>query len=175
VLLDNQNGPTGKITCFYGHPDVAKRKEAWTLLRFLSNLAPTPWMCVGDFNEILTAAEKSCSSIHPRCQMQEFQLALDDCHLADMGYKGPRFTWGNDRPGEEITRERLDKAVANAAWSKCFNLTEVEVLARVSSDHHPLLVNFSKTQDIQWKKSYNFRYEASWAKRPDYGEIIKKA
>jgi hypothetical protein len=47
-----------KFTGFYGHPDTNKRKEAWDLLRHLSHFQPLPWLCIGDFNEILDLTGK---------------------------------------------------------------------------------------------------------------------
>jgi hypothetical protein len=34
VMHNGSNEPVWKITCFYGHPEAAKREEAWNLLRF---------------------------------------------------------------------------------------------------------------------------------------------
>lgn len=45
--------------------------------------------------------------------MRDFQLALDECDLANLGYRGPKYTWSNFREGDEFTKERLDKGVAN--------------------------------------------------------------
>jgi hypothetical protein len=47
-----------KVTGIYGHPEVARRKETWSFLHHLSYMLPTPWLCVGDFNEVSTLAEK---------------------------------------------------------------------------------------------------------------------
>jgi hypothetical protein len=55
-----------KLTGFYGHPNSAKRKESWDLLRHLSNLQPSPWVCIGDFNEIVDYSEKKGVVIRPR-------------------------------------------------------------------------------------------------------------
>ena len=38
--------------------DMTKRKEAWALLRHLSNFQPSPSIVVGDFNEIVDLTEK---------------------------------------------------------------------------------------------------------------------
>jgi len=59
-----------KFTGFYGHPKVSRRGEAWSLLRHLAHLSPEPWLCVGDFNEITTSAEKSSFSTRPVAQMK---------------------------------------------------------------------------------------------------------
>ncbi|KAL0454948.1 UNVERIFIED_CONTAM: hypothetical protein Slati_0834000 [Sesamum latifolium] len=52
---DSQNW---RFTGFYGHPDTASRKGTWDLLRKLSRCATRPWLCAGDYNEILSQNEK---------------------------------------------------------------------------------------------------------------------
>jgi exonuclease III len=97
VVQCNSDAPRWKITGFYWHPDVAKRGESWELLRYLARLSPEPWLCLGDFNEITTASEKSSRSARPCSQMRAFQQALADCRLMDMDYAGPKFTRCNGR------------------------------------------------------------------------------
>jgi hypothetical protein len=174
AIIKLRSGETSwKFSGFYGHPDASKRMQAWSLLRHLSNLDPVPWLCSKDFNEITSMGEKSSSSIRPRRQMDDFKRVLDDCQLGDLGFCGPKFTWSNGRSGEDITRERLDRALANHQWCQLFNVVDVEVLYRCSSDHHPLLISFSNSTDIQWRKCRSFHYEASWAKNKGSMEAIK--
>jgi len=96
--------------------------------------------------------------------MHIFKLALEDSHLADLGFSGPKFTWCTGRSGSAYTQERLDRAVANVSWTLMFDVVDVNVLARSSLNHHPILVNFSHTRDVRWNKSRFFKYEASWTK-----------
>ena len=42
------------LTGFYGHPNPMKKKEGWDLLKHLKISFFGPWMCMGDFNEIMT-------------------------------------------------------------------------------------------------------------------------
>jgi endonuclease/exonuclease/phosphatase family metal-dependent hydrolase len=163
-----------KFTGFYGNPEVTRRSESWSLLRFLSSMDPAPWLCVGDFNEIVSLSEKSNSSYRSSSQMQAFKNALEDSHLSDLGFSGPRFTWCNGRSGEDFTRERLDRAVANGEWTNLFNVVEVLVLPRSKSDHHPLLVSFSNSRDVKWSKCRRFRYEACWGKHREPHQLIKQ-
>jgi hypothetical protein len=73
-----------------------------------------------------------------------------------------------------LTSERLDRAGAKMGWTVLFDVVEVSVLARSQSDHHPILVEFSSTQNIKWSKCKRFRYEVSWTKHRGPKEIIKK-
>jgi hypothetical protein len=54
IVTIGRNGVPWKFSGFYGHPVTAKRFESWGLLRHLSGLSPTPWLCMGDFNEIVS-------------------------------------------------------------------------------------------------------------------------
>jgi hypothetical protein len=105
-----------KFTGFYGHPDVAKRHEAWALLRYLATLSPHPWVCIGDFNEIVENTKKWGGGGRSNSQMNAFRQALEDCDLTDLGYRGPKFTWCNFREEENFIKERLDRGVANSVW-----------------------------------------------------------
>jgi hypothetical protein len=57
-VLTAGRGLPWKLTSFYGHLEASKRHEAWSLLRFLASLTPSPWVCVGDFNELLDLSKK---------------------------------------------------------------------------------------------------------------------
>jgi hypothetical protein len=152
VVQLRNDGPSWKFTGFYHHLETAKRPEAWSLLKHLSQFSPTPWLCFGDFNEILCDAEKSSHTARPRWQMDAFQSTLFQCKLGDLGYFGPRYTWNNGRPGLDNTMERLERAVANSKWFLLFDVIEVLVLPRSVSDHNLLLVNFSNSADIKWPR-----------------------
>jgi hypothetical protein len=107
ILQCGSSATEWKFTGFYGNPEVAKRPEAWALLRHLSKLLPDPWLCLGDFNEIISETEKSSSSVWPRRQMSAFKQALDEWGLYDLGFIGPRYTWCNGRSGGNHTERDL--------------------------------------------------------------------
>lgn len=46
-----------RLTGFYGEPRRELRKNSWYLLRFLRAQLDLPWLCMGDFNELLMAEE----------------------------------------------------------------------------------------------------------------------
>jgi endonuclease/exonuclease/phosphatase (EEP) superfamily protein YafD len=79
--------------------------------------------------------------------MDRFRNVLTGCNLHDLGYKGARFTWTNCRQGGGFTKERLDRALANAEWRTLYQEVTVHILAARSSDHKPLLVEFTKVRE----------------------------
>jgi exonuclease III len=167
-------GPGGfewKFTGFYGHPEVARRKESWALMRHLAIFNPIPWLCVGDFNEIFNFTELKGATNKTRRQMRDFEEVIEDCHLSDLGFIGPKFTWSNGRGGRALTKERLDRALANVEWRSLFPNADVKVLAKISSDHHPVLVKIKEEKWI-WQKKGKFKLEEGCCAREDYRKAI---
>jgi hypothetical protein len=62
-------------------------------------MEPSPWFCLGDFNEIFSLDEKYGGSGCQRELMENFQRTLDECGLSELGYQGPNFTWNNSKEG----------------------------------------------------------------------------
>lgn len=86
-----------------------------------------PWVCIGDFNEILYPWEKWGGRGRSNQQMKDFHQALDDCKLYDLGYRGPKFTWSNCQNGDDLIKERLDYGTANLELRVLFPDAEVVV------------------------------------------------
>ncbi|KAL0461285.1 UNVERIFIED_CONTAM: hypothetical protein Slati_0016100 [Sesamum latifolium] len=92
VVVAKEDGTEGwRFTRIYGHPEAARRTETWDLLRCLRRSSTRPWLCVGDFNEILSNDEKT-GAPHPRKQIEVFRVCLADCQLLDLGFQGQKFT-----------------------------------------------------------------------------------
>lgn len=86
-LVKNSEGEEPwKFIGFYGHPEVPKQHEAWALLRYLARLTPIPWVCIGDFNEVVVQFEKWGGRGRPSSQMVAFQQTLEYCEFSDLGY-----------------------------------------------------------------------------------------
>lgn len=45
------------LTGFYRQPVVSKRRQSWNLLRLLKPAPSIPWLCMEDFNEIVSQDE----------------------------------------------------------------------------------------------------------------------
>jgi hypothetical protein len=78
-VSSSSTDPPWKLTGFYGHPDLRKRLEAWSLLRYIARMDPSPWLCLGDFNEILCLDEKFGGNGRQRGLMENFQHTLEEC------------------------------------------------------------------------------------------------
>ena len=88
------------------------------MLRMLSSKPKLPWVCFGDFNELLQVEDKKEGAPRAHNLMQAFRDVLDLCGFVDLGYSGPDYTWQGQHKGELIW-ERLDRGVANYEWLAC--------------------------------------------------------
>jgi exonuclease III len=173
AIICPDEGVNWRITGFYGHQDVNKREEAWSLLRFLAKSRPEAWVILGDFNEIVEASEKQGGGRISRWQMEAFQRVISDCEVTDLGYKGLKYTWTNCQDAHSFVRERLDRALANKEWCLRFPTAKVSTEVVVCSDHNLLFLSTCKASSRQQKKR-GFIYDATWSKEIACKNLIKK-
>lgn len=153
---------------------MAKRRESWALMQHLATLSPEPWMCMGNFNEIIEHGEKWGGARRARILIEDFRGAFEDCLLSDLGAKRPKFTWNNGRHGRDYTKERLDRVVASKKWCDFFPHAEVTVLANQASNHNPLILTFNVREGYGRSGKRPFRYESCWSKMECFRDVVKK-
>uniref|UniRef100_A0A2N9FNQ8 Reverse transcriptase domain-containing protein n=1 Tax=Fagus sylvatica TaxID=28930 RepID=A0A2N9FNQ8_FAGSY len=81
--VDSQQTKCWRLTGFYGRPEQHRRKESWALLKHLSTLDSAPWLCIGDFNELLALHEKRGGNMRSLRQILEFQEAVNAGSVSD--------------------------------------------------------------------------------------------
>ena len=140
VVINKGKEKAWCFTGFYGAPETHLRDETWNLLCDLHSRFSLPWLCGGDFNELLKSHEKNGGRLRPYGQMESFRQVLDECNLLDLGYMGNKFTWSKSFPNGGMVWERLDRAVSTVEWLDLFPVTKVQTLSCVTSDHSPILI-----------------------------------
>ena len=58
AMIDKNKENEWRLTGFYREPNTARRHEAWDKLRALNSQPEKPWLCYGDFDEIIRQDEK---------------------------------------------------------------------------------------------------------------------
>lgn len=83
-----------RVSFVYGPPGDVGRKDFW---RRLNNIAKgihnEPWLCVGDFNELISNDEACGGALRDVRRMKLFREFIFYAKLIDIGHKGPSFTW----------------------------------------------------------------------------------
>ena len=155
-VVDQGMDDAWRSTGFYGEPKTASGENSWNVLRDLSHIYNLPWICLGDFNEILKLKEKQGWLDRPERQMQGFRDALDYCAFKDLGFNGFAFTWCNRRPGVHNVWIRLDCEVATMDWILRFPTSRIHHLECFHSDHRLLLLILDAEQKRFYKKGRTF-------------------
>ncbi|KAK4385660.1 hypothetical protein Sango_2690000 [Sesamum angolense] len=97
----------------------------------------------------------------------DFNDMVLDSGLTDAGFEGEPFTWSNKR-----VWRRLDRVLYSQEWAELFNSTRVSHLPRRLSDHHPLLISATRTED---KVPSSFIFQHMWIMHPNFQEMIKQS
>jgi hypothetical protein len=161
VLVDEGGGSPWLCTVVYVNLKLQLKRECLEEIKTMGQHITLPWMVIGDFNKILTAAEKMGGALVDMRKCLRFNRWIQDCGLLDLGSVGPKFTWrGHESRGYGRVHERLDRGLGNELWRLQFPAMCVRVLPRVKSDHHPILVELYSRDMNTLKPCRPFKFEA---------------
>ena len=135
-----------------------------------------PWLCAGDFNEVLEAHEHEQfgGQDRPERQMDGFRDAVHTCGLTDLGYIGLPYTWDNRQQGSHNVKVRLDRGLACAGFLNLFRTVRVWHVQTTESDHCSLVVECVKGSQRR-RGRRRFRYEHMWRRHPAYTQAVETA
>ncbi|KAK2663492.1 hypothetical protein Ddye_002066 [Dipteronia dyeriana] len=96
--------------------------------------------------------------------MSKFREALEDCGLEDMGFISPSFTWSNKMEGNYMIIKRIYRSFCNREWRGMFPHFSVRHIDFWSSDHIPLVLEFSAGAQIipLTRKGRRLFFEECW-------------
>lgn len=174
-VLDPATGTNCTVAVVYARNTEAERRLLWRDLVTISInplVAASPFVVLGDFNQILTASEHFSLLPYdlPVRGMEEFQTALEESNLSDMDIRGTFFSWSNNRPEDPVLR-KLDRVLCNEKWRDSY-LEAVSVFeAPGDSDHSPAVVTFSALPQI---RKCSFKYLSFISSHPNFkAELLK--
>lgn len=170
-LVDKKGTPLS-ISFVYGHPNLAKREEVWTKLRNLKNLAHKHWVCIGDFNQILSQEDKFSFSHRKIEGAEAFNQTLFELGLCELKATRQNFTWMNGHGDETFVMERLDRAFATVDWINSNLLYAFRNLPIIRSDHGPIILD-SEFQHPFRKRP--FRFEKMWSAHEGCKALIQNS
>lgn len=154
----------------YGAPEVPKRQEVWDQLLAIAESRDSAWFLTGDFNEITGNGEKSGGRERPESSFTAFRSFLSACDLFDLKHSGNFLSWRGVRH-THLIHCRLDRAIANSAWSDLFPNGRSHYLSFEGSDHRPVLSVF----DSKKKKPQKlFRYDRRLRDNEEVRELVDK-
>jgi hypothetical protein len=174
LVVEKGSGIEYRLTGFYGNAETSKRKESWALLKHLSQQSAVPWVCLGDFNEILEYSECLGRRFRPEWQLRDF---VKQCLFVN--YMILAFRDISLRGGINVLTMILSLLDWIESWLQPlgFRLLMVQrslILAFQNLDHCPLLLTIPDTVTPSKRKRV-FRFEAWWAKDEQCKGVIEEA
>lgn len=169
VMLKGGN-PDWRLTCYYGFPERGRRREAWDFIRHLSTTSHLPWCIAGDFNDLLSPADKKGNVDHPTYLMKGFKKAIEDTWLVEADLEGGILTWEKSKGKPNWVRERLDRMFASRSWWHLFPLGKLTVHHTICSDHEPIKLELCNAAIT--KKQFKFKFKNIWLREPEFHKEI---
>ena len=163
------------FTSLFGQPDTRKREETWQILEAFGRCNTLPWLCIGDYNEILSNSEKLGGQLRPERQMDRFHEVVDLCEFRDLGYTGARYTKSRHFENGESVWARLDRALANEEWMTKFANAKVVHISTIKSDHCMFCLQWDRNTRSRMRTGKLFRFEAMWLHDPRCLEVVSEA
>ncbi|XP_074289003.1 uncharacterized protein LOC141614146 [Silene latifolia] len=146
------------LILFYGEPEQALRLRVFEFLGSWLNSLEHPFIIVADFNQVEFSYDKlsgKTGSIAGALGFHKWRVLHE---LVDIPFKGPPYTWCNNRKGFRRVYERIDKAYGSKDWLLPFPNTGVKHFPIQISDHAPIELSFNLVKN-SCKKPYKIE---SW-------------
>ncbi|PPS12808.1 hypothetical protein GOBAR_AA07832 [Gossypium barbadense] len=165
------------VTGFYGHHNPNDRSTSWGFLQRVGEVVKEEWVVGGDFNAMLNDAEKEGGRRIVRAHINEFRDFLDDLALVDIKPDRGWFTWVNNRNGDRLIKERLDRFIMTVPAMENYPFISSSVVRRIQSDHDVILFDLYRRQPMSYPNDNKiwFRFEECWAKDNESKRIIQNA
>ena len=95
-------------------------------------------MIGGDFNLMRSAFDKNNGHINNHFSYV-FNDWINKFGLIELKINGRKFTWGNNQ--DNLVMATIDRFFMSTDWAFVFRGVHLKALARLGSDHTPLVVN----------------------------------
>ncbi|PPD71907.1 hypothetical protein GOBAR_DD31198 [Gossypium barbadense] len=173
-VVCREEGEKIRFTGFYGQTEPSLRNEAWEMLKRAKNKVNEGWIVGGDVNAILNDSEKEGGRRKPRAVMDDFGDILEELSLRDTKTLNGWFPWSNNREGNRLVKERLDRFVILDDIMEKMPLLASYVVHQSKSDHEAIIMDLygNRPQRKGFNPKACFRYDRCWAKEREARDII---
>lgn len=162
------NNRNRRITCFCVHPNVNLRYITWNLLRTLPEKFILPWLCLGDYNEIINNNEKYGGSMRSEAQMNNFRETIVDYGFIEFPTRGPFYTCSRGS-NNDIIFERLT-VLSLKRNDGIFFLTQMRHILPTLI----LIISDKWSSPNRVKRKCIFMFEGYWTRYEGCKETVKQ-
>lgn len=164
----NCRGKSFMLTSVYGPTDHSLKEAFFNEMQTLVSAAGSPWLILGDFNQIYEARDKNNINLN-RCLMGRFRAAHDAAGLFEIRPHNRKFTWSNEQSNPTLVA--LDQVFCNVAWDALFPKHLLHAASTACSDHCPIVLANAMTLP----RRAVFRFEMFWTRFPGFQQTVVDA
>ncbi|KAL2901420.1 LINE-1 reverse transcriptase-like protein [Bienertia sinuspersici] len=159
------------VTFMYGSPYLREREEIWSNVSMILNVYSGSHLIIGDLNQLESYKQKfgGRQKIPLGFWFRNWTI---NHNLSEIPFKGAKFTWTNNREGERLIQERLDRAYGNHEWRSSYPNAIVWNFPVFLSDHGPIALD---TNPSAVKRKRPYRLEAWSYNKTEIKEITEKS
>lgn len=165
------SGKSFYFTSVYGSNDRETRKDMWRALIEMQGAVHGPWIVLGDFNTVFGPGEKVGGRPLSSDVYDFIADILLQVSLADLKWRGVKFTWSNCSAGLARIQCKLDRVLVNDLWVQEFSDSEAQFLPPLASDHSLGLVRVVRSAPVR----RTFKFFNVWIKQPGFMEVVRAA
>ena len=170
TCITHQN-KTFFVSYVYGAPRRDERVEFWNKLTELGTQRDESWLITGDFNDLLNNSEKIGGPMRWEGFFLSFRSFVTQFGIWDLQHSGNSLSWRGTRYSHFI-QSRLDRSMANLAWSEMFPQGRCEYHRFKGSDHRPVLTLFDS--NLLRKHKGVFRFDRSLREKPEIRSLVEE-
>ena len=138
-----------------------EKRECWrSLLEYIEHINPSNIVIGGDLNIILDPKEK-IGGIYSRDPfINTVENLILQWDLVDFKPVKGKYTWTNNRTGENHISARLDRFLISSSLMMDNRIVFTKILPKLTSDHKPILLCLKEEEDLG---PLPFRFSPLWA------------
>jgi len=156
------------MSFIYGLHSIVNRRPLWSNIVEFSLQSSLPWLLLGDFNNVLHAAERVNGVDVSTYEVRDFQDCCMSAGLSDLQSMGCYFTWSNNS-----VWSKLDRVLVNSQWWDAgFSGLAHFLPPGCLSDHSASIVSIF---DQAVGRRRPFKFFNMWAEHEDFTSIVASA
>ncbi|KAK2370109.1 hypothetical protein QL285_083191 [Trifolium repens] len=160
------------FTVVYALNQLAHRRNLWKELEDLHHQQQGPWCLMGDFNNVLKAADRIGGKIVHESEYCDMASMMDKVGLSEMDSLGDYYTWSNKHV-EGIIYSRIDRVLGNVDWFQMHLDVTLTNMDPGVSDHALLCLRGHDIANIPAHKS-NFKFLNCVIDMPDFSDCVSR-
>ncbi|XP_058734312.1 uncharacterized protein LOC131606042 [Vicia villosa] len=156
-------------TIVYAFNQLEKRKILWNTIENLGTNLRTPWIVMGDFNNVINSQGRIGGTLITTTEYRDLTEMMHRAGLFEAKTRGSHYTWSNKhRIG--LIYSRIDHLVGNAEWFMTFNEALVDVLLPHISDHASLRISLEQHMP---QRKFHFKFLNCITMDPSHTQVIQ--